>query len=93
MHVGTFVSLILFAFTVSASDVYVSSTGTATAPYDSWSTAFTSVQVAFDYAQTNAVVSNIYLKGETFAAAADGTKVYFLASRSDLAVRGGYEGV
>ena len=88
---ATFSSLLIFTLSASATDVYVSSTGTATAPYDSWTTAFTSVQAAFDYAQTNAGVANVYLAGETFAAPADGTNVYALASRSDLAIRGGYE--
>ncbi|NLC80741.1 MAG: hypothetical protein GX748_06110, partial [Lentisphaerae bacterium] len=75
----------------SAMDIYVSSTGTATAPYENWANAFTSVQAAFDFAQTNAGVANIYLAGQTFAAAADGTKVYALSSRSGLAIRGGYQ--
>jgi hypothetical protein len=74
-----------------ASDIYVSSTGSATAPYDTWANAFTSVQAAFDFAQTNAAVANIHLAGQTFAAPADGVKVYSFADVSDLAIRGGYE--
>ena len=77
--------------TAWATDIYVSSTGSVTAPYDAWTNAFTTVQAAFDFVQTNAGVANIYLAGQTFAAAADGTKVYALASVANLAIRGGYE--
>ena len=76
--------------TASATDIYVSSTGSATAPYENWGNAFTSVQAALDYAVANGI-ANVYLAGETFAAAADGTKVYSLASASNLSIRGGYE--
>ncbi len=48
----------------AATEYYVSTNGTSTAPYDTWDNAFTTVQEALDYAGDG---DTIYLAGHTFA--------------------------